>query len=73
MKRFVLTTFLPLFFLAAFVSSAPSVSAASCAAFKNEGYHNYFFDDFEQTEYADGFLVYHFRLKIPYNDGRPLR
>lgn len=71
MKRFTLKIFLAAFFLDAFLCFTPSAFAAPCVAFKNEGFLNYFFDTFEQTEYVNGFLVYHFRLKTPYNDGRP--
>jgi len=33
----------------------------------------YLFDDYEHAEYIDGLLVYHFRLKSPFNDGRMWR
>lgn len=33
----------------------------------------YFFDSYEHAEYVDGLLRYHFRLRTPYNDGRPWR
>jgi len=30
----------------------------------------YFFDSYEHAEYVNGLLRYHFRLRVPYNDGR---
>jgi pimeloyl-ACP methyl ester carboxylesterase len=41
---------------------------AQCAQFQTN--ENYFFDDYENHDYASGFLALHFRLRQPYNDGR---
>ncbi|MDP3762918.1 MAG: hypothetical protein Q8Q97_02500, partial [bacterium] len=63
-----------LFFLGAVLFSSPEEALAAdppCAAFRNEGFLNYFFDNFEETEYQNGFLNYRFKLKTPFNDGRP--
>ena len=61
-----------LFFTSGTLLFSPSqASAATCSVFKNGGDRNYFFDNFEDVEYANNLLVLHFKLKTPYNDGRP--
>jgi hypothetical protein len=45
-------------------------SAANCSQFQSGGF---FFDNFESVEYVNKLLVMHFKLKEPYNDGRPWR
>jgi pimeloyl-ACP methyl ester carboxylesterase len=40
---------------------------ASCVASTASGH---FFDSYEWTEYVNGLLRYHFRLRTPFNDGR---
>lgn len=49
------------------VKTETLATPSGCQPFRAGGY---FFDDYEHTEYVDGFLAYHFRLKTPYNDGR---
>ena len=64
------------FFLGAFLFSLPEEALAAdppCAAFRNEGFLNYFFDNFEETDYQNGWLAYHFKLRdnVYAKDGRP--
>ncbi|HBB54170.1 TPA: hypothetical protein DCZ79_01585 [Candidatus Nomurabacteria bacterium] len=64
------------FFLGAFLFSSPKEALATdlpCTAFRNEGFLNYFFDNFEETEYQNGRLAYHFKLRdnVYAKDGRP--
>lgn len=72
MKHF--TGVLVALLLGLYLLGPSQVSAAvetQCNTFTaNEGY---FFDSFESQEYIDGFLVLHFKLKQPYNDGRGWR
>lgn len=73
MKHFIqVSTTLFLLIYLVWPHQLKSVEAPSqCRSFTaNEGY---FFDSFESQEYIDGFLVLHFRLKQPYNDGRGWR
>jgi len=48
---------------------AAAAAAQPCQIFGTNG--GYFFDDFNQHEYINGLLVWHLRLKTPFNDGRP--
>ncbi len=48
--------------------SESSVPVGQCRAFFNNG--GYLFDDFEQSNYVNGFLNLHLKLKNQYNDGR---
>jgi|GEM_PF-4263275 len=42
----------------------------SCQTLQTTGFNPYFFDNYEQQEYINGFLVIHLKLKTPFNDGR---
>ncbi len=56
-----------------FIASPSFARASHCGAsfsFSTAGRTPYFFDDYETFEYVNGFLVIHFRLKEPFNDGR---
>ena len=55
-------------FAAAGDSSSSSTQQPACQILETNG--GYFFDNYEQHEYVNGFLVLHLKLKTPYNDGR---
>lgn len=57
------------FLFAAFVVFATPALASHCNVQSKA--NGYFFDNFETAEYVNGFLTLHFKLKTPYNDGRP--
>ncbi|MEK9166314.1 MAG: hypothetical protein AAB846_01105, partial [Patescibacteria group bacterium] len=56
---------------AIFLFSSKNAKADHCGMqFQNGGINHYFFDNYYQTEYRDGFLAWHFKLKPTYSDGR---
>lgn len=69
-KSLILLTLGGILSLAGFFVFPETLPAAHCPNINFQA-SGYFFDDYQQIEYVNDFLVIHLQFKTPFNDGRP--